>query len=53
MTPDATRSTTVRLPEELNDKIERELDYDDAKGQWIREACQQRLAAESESTDAE
>lgn len=39
---------TVPLPEELNDKIEAELEYGDSKAGWIREAIRMRLEAEDE-----
>lgn len=45
---------TVPLPGDLNDAIEAELEYGDAKAEWVREAIRQRLAAEDridEETD--
>jgi len=40
---------TVPLPGELNDAIEGELEYGDAKAEWIREAIRQRLQRDAES----
>lgn len=45
---------TVPLPGDLNDAIEAELEYGDAKAEWVREAIRQRLASEdriNEETD--
>jgi len=45
---------TVPLPGDLNDAIESELEYGDAKAEWVREAIRQRLASEdriNEETD--
>jgi len=35
------------MPDSLHEAIESELGYGDAKAEWIREACRQRLERES------
>jgi predicted DNA-binding protein len=37
---------SVRIPDELNQEIEDQLDYGDTKDEWIREAIEQRLKRE-------
>lgn len=44
MSGDNTVCCSVRLPEDVNDEIERRLDYGDSKDSWIREAIAMRLA---------
>jgi len=39
--------TSVAMPDSLHEAIESELGYGDAKAEWIREACRQRLERES------
>ena len=41
------KQTSVAMPDSLDEAIESELGYGDAKAEWIREACRQRLERES------
>lgn len=41
---------SVRLPPELNEAVEAQLEYDDTKDAFIREAIRQRLERESALT---
>jgi len=45
------KDVTVPMPESLSDAIEGELEYGDSKAGWIREAIEQRLAAERDTGD--
>ena len=40
------KDLTVPMEEDLNDKIEDQLGYNDSKAAWIREAIRQRLERE-------
>jgi len=44
--------TSVRLPDELVEEIEEQLEYGDSKSEWIREAIEQRFEREDEAQDA-
>lgn len=46
--------TTFRMSDELDQKVESELDYGDSKSEYIREAVELRLHLENEfdTTDA-
>jgi len=37
---------TFRIPEDVDDDIEDELEYGDSKAEWVREACEQKLDRE-------
>lgn len=37
---------TVSLPADIDEAIEERLDYGDSKSDWIREACEMRLAGD-------
>lgn len=41
------KQTSVAMPDSLDEAIESDLGYGDAKAEWIREACRQRLERES------
>lgn len=46
------KDVTVNMPTDLLADIEDQLSYGDSRSEWIREACRQRLARESDEGNA-
>jgi metal-responsive CopG/Arc/MetJ family transcriptional regulator len=38
--------TTIRLPEELLERIDGDTEEEESRSEWIREACRERLSEE-------
>jgi metal-responsive CopG/Arc/MetJ family transcriptional regulator len=38
--------TTIRLPEELLEKIDSDTEEEESRSEWIRQACRERLSEE-------
>jgi predicted transcriptional regulator len=44
---------TTRVSDDLNNRIEEALDYNDTKSDWIREAAEEKLDRDGYSADDE
>ena len=43
--------TTIRVPDDLNERIEAALDYNDTKSDWFREAAVEKLERDEQAGD--